>query len=317
MVSPTINNLFGQHEALTIAYAGVSPLRELQFIAPSWRHVLTAEGLTAFVNGSHAWGYPGVQLPPELELKTRSTYAEAGAFYPVIRARERNLTLTALAFISENYSFLGPDPNNIDRLRGLRLKAEGDFADSLQGTNQITATFSQGIVGLGSTTNDDTLKSAPAGRVDFSKVEAYASRTQPLFDRFSALIAAYAQYSFTPLLVPEQCSYGGCVFGRAFDPSDLLGDHCWMALAELRYDLPGAAGPGPAPTVQLYGFTDRGTRYIIVPDVGTSATITGASVGGGVRLGWQNMVNSDFSIARAIEGPRNATRFFFITTGRY
>ena len=320
MVSPTINNIFGQHAAFTMAYAGASPLSELQYIAPGWRHVLTAEGLTAFVNASYAWGYPGVALPEQFKLRTRSTYVESGASYPVIRERERNFTLVAMTFMSDNYSFLGIDANQWDRLRGIRVRADADFA-SHGGVSQFSLTYSEGFVGFGSTTNDSAFKSTPDGRVDFQKIEGFYSRTQPLFDRVSAFIAAYAQHAFTPLLVPEQCSFGGRVFGRAFDPSDLLGDHCWMAAAELRYDVPApASAPGATvalPNVQWYGFTDKGRTYLISPGVGTPAHVTAASAGGGVRLGWQNLVTGDLSIAKAIEGPRNAWRFFFIATARY
>lgn len=326
IVSPTFNNLLGKHEALTISYAGTSPLSELQFVAPSWRQVLTSEGLTFFANGSYSWGYPSVSLPETFKFRTYSNYVESGLSYPIIRAREKNLTVSGLAFASESYSFLGfvdPGPNQVDRLRGLRIKLDGDMADSTGGINQFNITLSKGFLGLGSTQNlpnppisFEGGPSNPFGRVDFGKAEGFYSRTQPLFDRFSAQIAAYGQYAFTPLLVPEQCGFGGRQFGRAFDPSDLLGDHCWMASAELRYDLPAAVTPFPS--AQLYGFTDRGTRYIIAgatSDVGTSQSA--ASAGGGVRLAWQNYLNVDLSAAKAIEGPRNATRFFFIATARY
>lgn len=316
LISPTINNLMGQHEALTLAYAGVSPLSELQFVAPSWRQVLSSEGLTFFANASYSWGYPAVPLPEVLKLRTYSNYVESGLSYPVIRARERNLTVSGLGFVSESYSFVGLLPQAVDRLRGLRAKVDGDAADSLGGINQFNVTVSKGFAGLGSTRNGDfdPPPSTPAGRVDFGKIEGFVSRLQPLFDRVSAWMAAYGQYAFTPLLVPEQCGYGGRIFGRGYDPSDLLGDHCLMGSFELRYDLPAAVTP--LPTVQFYGFTDKGMRYILHPDVGTSKTVTAASAGGGVRLGWQNNINVDLSAARAIEGPRNVTRFFFIATAR-
>ena len=37
-------------------------------------------------------------------------------------------------------------------------------------------------------------------------------------------------------------------------------------------------------------------------------------MGGGIRLGWFNHVDADLSVAKAIEGPRNDERFFFILT---
>jgi hypothetical protein len=45
--------------------------------------------------------------------------------------------------------------------------------------------------------------------------------------------------------------------------------------------------------------------------------VDAASVGGGIRLGWQSYLTTDLSLAKAVEGPRDDTRFFFIVTGRY
>jgi hemolysin activation/secretion protein len=318
LVAPTVNNLFGVHEAFTFAYAGVTEIRELQFVGGNYRHVVNSEGLTAFVNGSYSWGRPGTQALRDLDYRTRSTIVEAGMYQPIIRARERNLTLTGFAFLSDNYSFINltnPDPFQVDRLRGARARVDADIADSLNGINQFSFTASQGLEGLGSTSNDNPLATRAAGKVNFTKFEGYASRLQPLFDRFSALVAAYGQYAATSLLASEQCGYGGRVFGRAYDPSELLGDHCWMASGELRYDIPGVASPFP--DTQLYGYTDVGQVFTIEPAVGTAAQTTAASAGGGVRWRWQNLVLIDLSAAKAIEGPRNDWRFFFITTVRH
>ena len=98
--------------------------------------------------------------------------------------------------------------------------------------------------------------STNAGRVDFNKIEGTFTRLQPLFVDFSAFVAAYAQYAFTPLLVSEQCSYGGRFFGRAYDPSQFLGDSCWMALGELRYDIPTTIKQ--LTRAQLYTYADHG-----------------------------------------------------------
>jgi hemolysin activation/secretion protein len=328
LMSPTINNLMGQHESIALSYAAVAPPKELQYVAAVWRQVLNSEGLTGFVNGSHSWSYPGTPDLQALDFKTRATYAEAGAFFPVIRSRERNLILTGLVFMGENYSFWNvtpDDPQAVDRLRGVRLRVEGDAADKFGGINLFNATVSHGIVGAGSTANDNILASRRGGRVDFGKFEALASRMQPLVERLSALVAVYGQYAFTPLLVPEQCGYGGRAFGRAFDPSELLGDHCWMASLELRYDIPPGSlaspkgGVNPLPALQFYGFTDKGKLYrIAVASVATAAaTFEAASAGGGLRLWWQNDVNVDLSAAKAIEGPRDVWRFFFIATMRH
>jgi hemolysin activation/secretion protein len=315
LTSATLNNILGQHEALTVSYAGVSPLKQLQYISGYYKQVLTSEGLTAFVDGSYSWGKPGTQVLEALEFSTRSTILEAGAFYPVVRSRERNLTLTGLVFMSDNYSDILSAPFNVDRLRGFRGKADADIADSLQGINQFNLTISQGIEGLGSTDNGNPLASRAAGRVDFSKIEGTIGRTQPLPGRFSAYASLYGQYAFTPLLSSEQCGYGGRFFGRAFDPSEMLGDSCWEALAELRYDLLPII---PQITqAQLYAFTDYGRLYTREPAVGTDASTHGASAGVGLRLGMLKNFNTDLQVAKAIDGPRNDWRFFFAVMASY
>jgi hemolysin activation/secretion protein len=69
--SVTANNWFGQHDALTLTYAGVYPTQELLYAAANYRQVLTAEGLAAFVNFSDGWGKPGTPTLEQLQFKTK------------------------------------------------------------------------------------------------------------------------------------------------------------------------------------------------------------------------------------------------------
>ena len=312
LTAATVNNLFGNHEAVGLTYATVASPKELQYVAATYRQVLTSEGLTGFLNASYAWGHPGTADLELLMFGTRSSSFEAGLSYPLVRARERNLTVTGLVFASDNKSEILNTTLNDDRIRGLRFRLDADAVDRWRGINQVAITFSQGINGAGATPNDNALASRPFGHVDFSKLEAYASRSQPLLGNFSAAVAAYAQYAFTSLLAPEQCGYGGRVFGRAFDPSALLADNCWQLLGELRYDMRILA----LSVAQLYGFTDYGKVYTIKPLAGSPSSVSGASAGAGLRLGSQKSV-VDLSGAKAIEGPRHGWRFFAAWTWQY
>ena len=307
----TLNNLFGQHEAWTFTYAGVVPLKELNYAALGYKQVLTSEGLTFFADGSDAWGTPGTVQLESLLYRTLGPYADAGFSFPALRSREKNITLSTLVYGSNNESDAFDAPFTDDRLRGFRSKVDADFADQWQGISQFNLTFSKGIQGLGSTTNNNPLASRLVGRVDYDKIEATAARTQALFDRFSAYVSLYGQYAGTPLLVPEQCGFGGRYFGRAFDPSQLIGDSCFETVGELRYDLP-AKLLRYVNTVQFYGYTDYGDLYTRDASAGTPRVQKAASVGGGIRLDWFDHVDADLSVAKAIEGPRNDTRFFFI-----
>jgi hemolysin activation/secretion protein len=321
--SATVNNIARGHEAFTATYAGTFQLEELQFVMANYRKVLNSEGLTFFANASYGIGKPGSDLLRSLDYHTRSAVLEAGLAYPVIRTREANLTLSALGFMTNDDTFLKGDINTRDRLRGFRLKADADWADSFLGINQVNVTFSQGLHVLGATDNAIPFDPNPpipgpstnAGRTDFNKIEATGSRLQPLPMNFSFFAAAYGQYAFTPLLSSEQCGYGGRFFGRAFDPSQLLGDSCWEVLGELRYDI---MAPWKRLTkLQLYAYADHGELHTIQPAVGTPVNQSGSSVGAGVRAAWEDIYTADLSIAKAVEGPRDDWRAFIILGAKY
>jgi len=321
--SATVNNIMAAHEAFTVTYAGTFQIEELQYLAANYKQVLNSEGLTAFANVSYGFGKPGGDLLNALNYKTRSAIAEAGLTYPVIRSRETNLYLTALGYLTNDESFQLGAPFTLDRIRGVRLKGDADWADRFLGINQANLTFSQGLQIMGATANANPSVLLPplptastnAGQTDYTKIEGTYARTQPLFAGFSVFVAAYGQYAFTPLLVSEQCSYGGRFFGRAYDPSQLLGDSCWMALGETRYDIPNTIKE--LTKAQLYAFADHGETYNIDPALGTPKRQAGSSVGVGARAEWLGSYSMDLSIAKALEGPRDDLRGFIILGAKY
>jgi hemolysin activation/secretion protein len=313
--SMNINNIARWHESWTLATAGAFQFTELQYWLLSYRQVLTAEGLTAFFTESFNYGRPGTEILQLLDYKTRSNLFEAGLSYPFIRSRERNLVATALFFMSNDRSDILSALNTLDRMRGVRVKSDADFVDPLRGINQINLVLSQGFDGIGSSPAGSANLSRANGRPDFTKFEATFSRLQALPASFSVLLAAHAQWARTPLLAPELCGYGGRVFGRAFDPSELVADSCVELLGELRYDV---AHTLPNLTqLQLYGFADQGWLHNLAPVGGTPENVDGASVGGGLRLGMQPGLAVDLSAAKGVAGIRDDWRFFFITTGRF
>lgn len=315
MASGTVNNLLGQHESFNLTWAGTAQWKELQYYAAGYRQVLTAEGLWGFVNASYGYGKPGTAQLELLEFKTKSTIFEAGLASPLIRTREKNLTVTGLVFGSDSVSDMLAQPYNNDRLRGVRFKVDADLADAWLGINQFNVALSHGFDGLGATGNDNPWRSRANGRVDFTKIEASASRTQMLPARFSLFGSVYGQYAMESLLAPEQCGYGGRFYGRAYDPSELLGDHCVNTVGEVRYDVAGL--PEQISQFQLYGFADWGKVWTRVPQFPTEPSTSAASAGAGLRAAWLNWVNADVSVAKAIEGPRDDTRVFFTLTGKY
>jgi hemolysin activation/secretion protein len=313
--SINVNNLARIHEAWTLTTAGAFQLKELQYYYAAYRQVLTGEGLTFFANNSYSRSKPGTEILELLEYKTRGDLFEAGLSYPVIRSREKNAVATALFYMSNDRSDILGALNTLDRIRGFRFKADVDFVDPIRATNQFNLILSQGIEGLGASGNGSDLLSRANGRTDFTKFEATFTRLQPLGWNFSLLLAAYGQWASTPLLSPELCGYGGRAFGRAYDPSELVGDKCLELLVELRYDIPHALQN--VTQLQLYTYADRGWLHNLAPVPGTPENVDGASVGGGLRLGLQPNLTVDLSAAKGVAGIRDDWRFFLITTGRY
>jgi hemolysin activation/secretion protein len=315
----TENNRLGIDESTTLTYATAAELQELQYLSLNYHQLLTPDGLAFDSSLNHSIGKPDIAGLTELDYRERSTNYETGFTYPLIRQREQNLRLSALGFLEDAYSETLSAPFSDDRLRGIRLRANYDQVDTWLGTvaqSQIIGTFSQGIDGLGSTSNGNPLASVANGRVDFSKFEVFANRTQALPAGFSLYGAVDGVWSGSSLLAAEECTYGGATFGRAFDPDTLVGDRCLLELGELRLDLPIA--DNPFSQSQLYAFADHGDLFRVDPAKSTPGHSEGSSIGGGARFAWKDNFSVDIQAAKGFGDPINqGLRAFLILTARY
>lgn len=300
----------GLGEHVGLAYAGTFPAKELQYVSGYFDTVLNSEGLKLFGSASYSRGWPGIFSLQQLGYSTTSLNLESGLSYPVLRSRDKNLSFSGSFFLEDATGDTSSGAISKDRIRGLRLRANFDSADEYGGLNQLQLSLSQGIAGLGATANGNALASRLSGRPDFTSVELSASRLQSLGHNFSLLGAIDATYAFNPLLAAEQCSYGGKTFGRAFDASELAGDRCFSALAELRYDIPNL--PQHIDTAQIYAFSDIGAVYRIAPVSGEDKADHGASAGVGFRTGFEKHVNLDLSAAKPLYGRNSDSWRFFL-----
>ena len=132
LTSVTANNWLRMHEALTLTYAGAFQTRELQFYSATYRQVLNGEGLTFFANASYGLGYPDLGRDQDfLRYHTRSLYLESGLSYPIIRARERNLSIAGLTFATED--------------RGIFFDLEGDTAEHARSAARLPLARGRGL----------------------------------------------------------------------------------------------------------------------------------------------------------------------------
>ena len=134
--SVSFKNPFHIHDAWTFTYAATYQTKELQYVSGNYRQVLNSEGLSFYTFGAYGWGRPGVFELEALNYRTKSLSFETGLTQPFVRTRERNVTLTALYFQSDDQSELlftpiSPLPTS-DRLRGFRLRLEADWVDPFE-----------------------------------------------------------------------------------------------------------------------------------------------------------------------------------------
>ncbi len=322
-----VNNALGLHERVEVRYVtagtGDDPTArpELHYIHVAFSKVLSGEGLTLELSGNASLGDPDTSILNTLEFESQSRNATVAFMYPIIRTRPENLTgRIAFDFKNSESEQLGAISTE-DRLRIFRGEVSYDKADEFRGVSQIVMSASHGIDGLGSTDNDNPRASRSNGKVDFWKATIQASRTQSITDRHSLFIGAFGQLTSDPLLSSQECGFGGATYGRSFEPSIITGDQCFLALAELRYNVPRATIGSLLSYAQFYGFSDYGRIWNIDAPLGTAANDDGASVGGGIRFG-KDWLSADLQYAHAIEQPESISssrdqRVFFKVTAKY
>jgi hemolysin activation/secretion protein len=207
------------------------------------------------------------------------------------RSRSENLTVHGGIELRDDIITQTDLPFETDRTRVFTIGATYDLADRWLGVNLADFSISQGVPLLGATRENAVLSSHPAvlgegsgANPGFTKFDGELSRLQQVFPEWNVLAATSGQYSFSRLLTSEQFSYGGEQYGRAYDPSELLGDRGIDGKLEIQYTPAWAAGmfgwEGGVRSLQFYSFVDGGKVWSS-PRVTTNNV--GSSAGGGVR----------------------------------
>ena len=189
-------------------------------------------------------------------------------------------------------------PMSEDRLRVLRVGGTYDVVDGFAGVNLVSVELSRGFDILDGGNGD--IPSRANGESGFTKLNFAASRLQRITGNLNLLVAASGQYAFDPLLSSEEFGLGGPEFLRAFDPSEVVGDHGLAGRAELQYLVP--LGFEFLQALQLYGFGDVGRIWNRNSGFGEAERATLASAGGGIRFTINDHVRGGIEVAVPVEG---------------
>ena len=224
-----------------------------------------------------------------------------------------------------NSDLLG-DRLSRDRLRVLRANAIYDFADRYRGVSLVALELSQGLDILDARGANEANTSREDGKAKFTKISLSGQRLQALPGNLNVQVSLTGQYAFDPLLSTEEIGLGGTAFGRAFDPSELTGDHGIAGSLELIAPSAWASTLGLTDQLQIqpYVYFDAGTVWnenkAQDSDDGSRATLR--SLGTGLRFDLTQSLSGELELARPLDRRPTTEgttdwRFFFRILARY
>jgi hemolysin activation/secretion protein len=278
-----LSSLFSLSESTSLRYLQSSEREELWLASLAHTQRVTSGGLDLTLAGSVSRSSP--ELGPELanlNLETDTDQASIQVAYPLMRSRTGNLRTRMALTYHDGLSDSDFGAISRDVISAVRLGVSFDSVDAWRGVNLLDMEFSHGLSVFGSSEFGDELASRVGGNPKFSKATLYLARLQGLGSRWSVLLAASGQAAFSNLLAPEEFAFGGEFYGRAYDPSEVVGDSGAAGKVELRYTIDHPGGLG----LTVYGFYEAGTvwRRLDASEVGAEDEESANSAGGGLRM---------------------------------
>lgn len=289
------NSLFNQFGGLNVSYLVAEQGNELKYLSAQYNHPINSEGLKLNITTNMSESSPGGTIE-QLEIESDNLTFTAGLSYPIIRSRNKNLSVESNFIYRDSKSKTLGLLQSEDRTRAINLGLTYDYADKWQGVNSLSIKLTKGLNVLDATETGSANLSRAEGQSDFTKLNISLSRQQELSNGFSLLFATSIQKTNDALLSSEEFGYGGDQYGRAYDSSTITGDEGFSAKAELKYTnkLPLSAYN----YYQLYTFYDVGS---ISSNKTTSNTTTaGSSYGAGIRFGITKKVTGNIEVAQPL-----------------
>jgi hemolysin activation/secretion protein len=220
-----------------------------------------------------------------------------GLSYPVIRSRRLNFSVdSTLDDYDSKINVTGanglPVELNESHLRIIRGGGTLEFQDAVfagfPAGNLFVLRASQGLPGLGASSNIAALPTRAGNRVDFTKVAGEFTRVQGLVNfgevGTALKLSVGGQYTGDILPPSEKFFFGGVRWARGFYYGQVTGDRALGATAELQLNTGFTDVPILAEDrrldVQFFGFYDFGRAYNLAPG---EADVTIDSLGIGAR----------------------------------
>ncbi len=236
--------------------------------------------------------HPEHTLEP-LDIDSLAINLSIGVKFQMIRQRQENLSLIMSMDGRDVTSDILGTPLTREQVRVMRFGALYDRTDDWQGSNVVSFKLSQGLDALGASQPGELNLSRGEATPDFTKAEISIARLQEITGDWSALAKFAGQIASGPLYSSEEFGYGGDGYGRAFDSSELVGDHGFETGLEIRYG--GVRSLRPI-NLEPYAFFDYGA--VFNDDIGQVKNDSASSAGLGMRFAteWGQSGNIGFAM---------------------
>lgn len=278
----------------SVSFLGGIPVEKLKYFSMSHEVPLTAD-ISVQLYGGYTKANPGFTLSSR-DIDSNASNLGIILKDQFIRQRTENLSGTLSVDGKNNYSDVLEAPLTRDRVRAVRINISYDRDDPLDGYDYTNLTLSQGLEILDSSTSDQEFLSRSGAKPNFTKLEYGVTRFQGLGEEWMAVAGISGQIAGGVLYSSEQFGYGGQAFGRAYDPSEIVGDNGIAGSLEFRYTaIPAWQGINFSP----YGFYDIGKVW----NNDETPSSSGSSAGGGIRFAHTGGLAGNFLVGKPLTRP--------------
>lgn len=298
-----------QNSATSISYITSLPFSHLEYFNLFNEINLSSSVFLEFY-GSKTRTDLGASLK-QFDVTSDSNTAGIAIKKQIIRQRDKNF---AIKFELEGRNIASDilgSPLTRDQTREAKISLIYDGRDFLGGYNYTNITLANGLSILGASKTTDQNLSRQKVDPHYTRLEITKNRFQNLGDSFLMINSVAAQLSSGRLYSSSKFTYGGQLFGRAYDQSEVAGDRGVNAGIEMRYiSLPKILGFNVSPFI----YYDIGRVWDA--GFGEEATIL-TSIGEGLRFELSNSLFLNFTVANPIGEKSDIRSYIRHNDARY
>ncbi len=275
----------------SVSYITSLPLDYLEYISVNNDITILPDIVLGFY-GSKAQTELGASLK-QLEITSNSKSFGINLSKQFIRQRKENFSMKIGLDGRNIESDILNEPLARDHIREAILNFAYDGEDRLSGYNYFNIDLVSGISGLGASKKSDNNLSRKKVDSNYKRLEFSLNRFQTLGYSFMMVNSVAGQLSSGRLYSSSRFGYGGQLFGKAYDQSEITGDRGINGGIELRYiSLPSFKKTNLAPFL----YYDIGRIWNANEDPRILS-----SIGYGIRAESSNGFTASFIIANPIE----------------